>query len=294
MLNLTTGRGLHGDSVDALVGIENLLGGAFNDALSGDAAANDLYGGRGADNLNGLGGNDRVYGQDGDDLVFGQAGNDLLEGGAGNDTLDGGEGINVLRGGSGVDTVDYGSLGAGIEVDLAFRGTNMSGNGRFESLAEIEVIRATNSRDTLVGDAFGNQFFGRAGNDTIDGGEGDDILSGGAGADVFHFEAAPAHFLAAVDSGFDRITDFVARRGRPDRPALAPGGDRLRRAPRRRAADRRRHPDPARRGRDRDRGHGRSRPLRRDVPALTQARTPSGVRSPVPCLRSAMPCGAPP
>ena len=89
----------------------------------------------------------------------------------------------------------------------------MSGNGRFESLAEIEVIRATNSRDTLVGDAFGNQFFGRAGNDTIDGGEGDDILSGGAGADLFDFDAAPAHFLAAVDSGFDRITDFVRAEG---------------------------------------------------------------------------------
>jgi Ca2+-binding RTX toxin-like protein len=72
---------------------------------------------------------------------------------------------------------------------------------------------ATNSRDILFGDANANQFFGRAGNDRIDGGQGDDVLAGGAGADVFEFIARPAHFLPAVDTGFDRITDYSKAEG---------------------------------------------------------------------------------
>ena len=53
---------------DTLIGIENLTGSSFNDALTGDGNANMLSGG---------------------------AGNDTLDGGAGNDTLDGGAGTDT-------------------------------------------------------------------------------------------------------------------------------------------------------------------------------------------------------
>ena len=193
--SLATGRATSGGVEDTFTQVENLIGSAYGDTLTGDAGRNELFGGNGADRL------------------FGMDGNDHLSGGSGNDTLDGGNGINTLRGGSGVDTVDYGALGQGIEVDLAFYGANLTSFNRVETLAEIEVIKATNFADTLVGDEFGNQFFGRAGNDTINGGEGDDLLSGGTGADVFQFIAVPAHFLPEVDSGFDRITDFNRAEG---------------------------------------------------------------------------------
>ena len=122
------------------------------------------------------GGKAGLFGGAGDDRLFGDAGSDQLSGGAGNDVLDSGGGgvADILRGGSGVDTVDYGSLRSRVEVDLDFDGINATSEGRFESLSEIEVIRATSFADLLVGDAFANQFFGRAGADVIDGGQGDE------------------------------------------------------------------------------------------------------------------------
>lgn len=193
--DVNIGRGTSGGVEDTFTLVENLIGSRHGDTLFGDEGRNGLFGGDGADRL------------------FGRDGGDELSGGAGNDSLDGGTGLNILRGGTGVDTVDYGALGRGVEVDLAFDGVNATSTDRFDALAEIEVVKATNTRDVLFGDEFGNQFFGRAGNDRIDGWEGDDLLSGGLGADVFEFVARPAHFEAAVDSGFDRIVDYSQAEG---------------------------------------------------------------------------------
>jgi uncharacterized repeat protein (TIGR02059 family) len=81
---------------DSLVAIEGLIGGAGNDALTGDGVANLLVGNAGVDVLTGLGGDDTLSGDAGDTLRGGD-GQDLLivaggmpglvEGGAGNDTL---------------------------------------------------------------------------------------------------------------------------------------------------------------------------------------------------------------
>jgi serralysin len=65
--------------------IENAIGGAGNDTITGNALANVLQGG------------------DGNDQLFGGAGNDTLQGGAGNDTLQGGAGTDNLWGGAGAD-----------------------------------------------------------------------------------------------------------------------------------------------------------------------------------------------
>lgn len=70
-----------GQGRDTLIGIENLVGGNFDDTLYGNAAANVLLGMRGAD---------RLFGQDGDDILSGGDGEDYLEGGAGADYLIGG------------------------------------------------------------------------------------------------------------------------------------------------------------------------------------------------------------
>jgi Ca2+-binding RTX toxin-like protein len=195
--DLATGRATAGGFEDTFTGIENLIGSGLADTLRGNAGANGLFGGSG------------------NDVLRGEGGSDELSGGAGNDTLDGGVGAqNTLRGGSGVDTVDYGSQTSGIQVLLDGSRLLMFGQDRFESLSEIEVVRATSFADELEGDAFGNQIFGRGGADTIDGGGGNDILSGSSGADTFAFTAlTEGKFRPATDSGFDRITDFSRAEG---------------------------------------------------------------------------------
>jgi Ca2+-binding RTX toxin-like protein len=71
---------------DTLSSIENAIGSAFNDVLTGSNDANQLSGGVG------------------DDRLLDGYGNDRLDGGFGNDTLIGAEGSDVLVGGSGADT----------------------------------------------------------------------------------------------------------------------------------------------------------------------------------------------
>ncbi|CCG07417.1 FecR domain-containing protein [Pararhodospirillum photometricum] len=85
--------------VDVLSGIENVIGGAGNDTLTGDNAANALQGGAGSDSLVGLGGNDTL------DLGIGGG---LIDAGAGDDdgrfTLTAGAEVTVA-GGAGTDTL---------------------------------------------------------------------------------------------------------------------------------------------------------------------------------------------
>ncbi|MCJ7799900.1 MAG: M10 family metallopeptidase C-terminal domain-containing protein, partial [Polaromonas sp.] len=73
---------------DVLSNIQNFLGGAGNDTISGDGIANQLSGGAGNDTLNGLGGADTLNGGDGDDILTGGTGADTLTGGLGIDVFD--------------------------------------------------------------------------------------------------------------------------------------------------------------------------------------------------------------
>lgn len=76
-VSLAAGTGVGGDAQgDTLVFIENLVGSAFNDALTGDTSDNSLDGGAGNDSISaGLGA----------DVLFGGRGNDTLSGGGGDD-----------------------------------------------------------------------------------------------------------------------------------------------------------------------------------------------------------------
>lgn len=127
-----------GDIVrDSFTGIENLIGSAFDDALSGDSSANILEGGAGADRLEGGGGRDtaayatattgvhasledplanrgvaagdsyvaieNLTGSAHADRLTGDAGQNRLDGGAGKDVLDGRAGADTLIGDAGAD-----------------------------------------------------------------------------------------------------------------------------------------------------------------------------------------------
>ena len=77
---------------DHLVDIENLKGGAFDDRLTGNDAAN------------------WIWGRHGDDGIYGGAGDDTLTAQSGDDTLDGGFGVDLLSGGSGRDVFVWNSV----------------------------------------------------------------------------------------------------------------------------------------------------------------------------------------
>jgi hypothetical protein len=64
--------------LDALVSIENAIGGSIQDAITGTGAAN---------RLDGQGGNDTINAGNGNDTVIGGAGNDSMNGGPGSDTF---------------------------------------------------------------------------------------------------------------------------------------------------------------------------------------------------------------
>lgn len=128
----------------------DFIGNAGNDIVYGSEAGNLLYGGGGSDRLYGQGGDDTIVADDAD-MAGGWA-----EGGVGNDTL-------VLDGATGA------FLDASARSFENVLGT--SGGDRF--LVSSSVLGTT-----------GVVFFGREGNDSLEGGLGDDTLVGGAGADT--------------------------------------------------------------------------------------------------------------
>ena len=78
--------------------IERGLTGGGNDAIIGNAAANDLSAGSGTDTINGGAGNDAVRGGSGDDTLDGDDGFDLIEGGTGDNLINGGAEGDLLIG----------------------------------------------------------------------------------------------------------------------------------------------------------------------------------------------------
>jgi Ca2+-binding RTX toxin-like protein len=147
--------------------IENAIGGAGDDAITGNAVANTLSGGGGDDTMLGLGGGDKLSGGGGSDSLDGGGGKDRIIGGRGGESAEGGGGSDRLFGGAGQD-----SLGGGGGNDRLFGGAG---------------------QDTLTG---GN------GRDTLDGGAGSDTLTGGGGRDTFVFDGGRdmiADFVPGLD-----------------------------------------------------------------------------------------------
>jgi Ca2+-binding RTX toxin-like protein len=171
-VNLATGLGTTANSSDSLTNIQNVIGSAFADAITGDGNNNQLFGG---------------------------AGDDTLSGGGGNDTLDGGPGHNVLDGGDGTDTVTYTSATAGVTVNL-LAGT-ATGSDFSDTLVSIENVVGTGFDDTLIGDAGNNLLQGGDGNDILMGGPGQNTLDGGAGIDTASYATASAGVVVDLGKG---------------------------------------------------------------------------------------------
>jgi Ca2+-binding RTX toxin-like protein len=179
-VNLSRGYQFTGDVVeDRLYGVENVIGTAFDDYLSGSADTNVIVGGAGNDQLDG-----------GD-------GNDTLDGGADNDTLYGGAGADTLIGGDGIDTVSYESASAGVIGNLNGFNTDgpAAGDGAGDNIVGVENLIGSSYGDTLYGNSGANIIYGRdgsdyiialAGDDTIYGEGDNDSIVGGLGADTIY------------------------------------------------------------------------------------------------------------
>jgi Ca2+-binding RTX toxin-like protein len=167
------------------VPIENVIGTAFNDTITGNSRANRIFGGDGDDVLNGAGGNDLVFGGLGNDTILGGAGNNVLLGGDGNDILRAGAGRNVLIGGLGAD-----DLRGGSNSDLLIGGTTTfdeSDGGLLAILAEWSAQRSIDLRiaNLIQGLGPGLSPFLRMDESVLNDNDATDTLFGGLGGDWF-------------------------------------------------------------------------------------------------------------
>ncbi|MBY0336295.1 MAG: FG-GAP-like repeat-containing protein [Acetobacteraceae bacterium] len=144
-LALATAQNTVGAGTDTLIGIESLLGSAFNDTLTGSAGDNTIEGGAGNDaasyagaatgvtvslalalaqNTAGAGTDtlsnfERLLGSAFNDTLTGNSGVNTLTGGAGNDALNGGAGNDNLLGGLGIDTAVFSGTRAANPLNKA-------------------------------------------------------------------------------------------------------------------------------------------------------------------------------
>ena len=188
-LDMVSG-GSGGDAAgDVFIDVENLLGSAFGDTISGTAIRNLIQGGDG---------NDWINGRAGPDVLVGGIGDDTLLGGDDPDTIDGGSGADSIDGGAGMDWARYLDSALGVTVNL-MTGMGTTGDAAGDTLTTIEWIWGSAHDDTLIGDNAVNMLRGGDGADVIQGYQGNDILEGHAGADIYRF---------GEGDGIDRIHGY--------------------------------------------------------------------------------------
>lgn len=171
--------------VSQLVNVEDVVGSAFNDRMTGNDAGNMLRG---------MGGDDQLAGEYGNDTLIGGAGADRLAGGYDDDTYiieDTLDRITEVAYG-GYDTVQAAvttKLGANLEALV------LTGSGAIDGTGNADA-------NGLTGNAGANWLRGLGGNDLLDGGAGKDRIDGGAGDDLYMVRAFGDHAAAEIaDSG---------------------------------------------------------------------------------------------
>ena len=190
------------EEVDLLGGAAlNAAGGAGNDTLHGNLAANVLNGGAG---------NDVIAGGDGSDSLIGGIGDDHLEGGAGLDTLTGGVGNDVFVIDANDTVVELLNQGTdevrtdSFNVDLSLAGFANIENLTFTGVANL-IGTGNSLNNVITGNDGTNVLDGGAGNDTLDGGTGSDELLGGKGNDIFFVDNAQDIVVEAAGEGKDTV-----------------------------------------------------------------------------------------
>ena len=222
-LGLTTAQAT-GYGTDVISGIENVIGTAAGDRLTGSSGANVIEGGLGNDTIDGGAGTDtavfsgtaavtvnlglttaqvtgrgtdilinieNVTSGSGNDLLTGNGGKNVLSAGAGNDTLNGGAGADRMIGGDGDDIYTVDNAGD-IIIETASGGLDRINSsisidlmGRNGAYANVENIVLTGAGAlNAYGTAANNSLSGNAGANLLSGRAGNDTIGGGAGNDT--------------------------------------------------------------------------------------------------------------
>ncbi|HEX6331003.1 MAG TPA: hypothetical protein VF129_06910 [Actinomycetota bacterium] len=178
------------DTIDGGDGVDEIDYGASSTAVVVELRRQSATG-QGTDVLRNI---ENVIGTASDDVLTGDDEANVLDGGTGDDTIDGGGGGDELVGGDGDDTVSFRSSGSGVTVDLK-KGT-AEGAGT-DTLDAFERVTGSPKADEITGDGKANllegvagndRIFGRAGDDRIRGGNGNDFVLGQGGDDVVRGE----------------------------------------------------------------------------------------------------------
>ncbi len=168
--------------LDTILNVENIIGSAYNDTLTGDSGNNNINGGNG---------------------------NDTIQGGLGNDTLNG-------AGGTG-DILTYINAAGGIVVSLAIITAQNTVNAGSDTISGFENLTGSAYGDHLTGDSNANIINGDGGDDIIEGGAGNDTLAGGSGVDTVSYTNATASVTVnlatltaqnTVNAGTDTLSGF--------------------------------------------------------------------------------------
>jgi Ca2+-binding RTX toxin-like protein len=187
-LGTVTGFAEGADGEDTLRNIENVIGSAFDDVLSGNNADNVLDGG---------GGHDLLFGRAGNDTLIGGDGDDFLRGTDGNDVLDGGNGFDRVSSFVPVPTV-------GVRFDLNIQGVAQDTNYGMDTLIGIEHASGTVLTDVLVGNGGDNWLWSGSDADDATVGTGNDTITAGAGNDLV--EVGNGNHVVDGGTGTDTIS----------------------------------------------------------------------------------------
>ena len=234
--NATSGSDGHA-SFNPNAVIENAVGGAGNDTITGNDADNILKGGAGADVLYGGAGNDTLDGGSQGDMMYGGAGNDTYVVDSLNDVVDetafvsrhfyadtGGDQDIVLTSLSRFDltplshNATFGNSSSnvsGLFADLTYPTASVygvvenltyTGTGTFYG-------RGNAADNVITGGAKDDKLYGLDGNDTLYGGDGNDLLDGGSQGDMMYGGAGNDTYV--VDSLYDVVDEEVFVGGGP-------------------------------------------------------------------------------
>lgn len=183
--------------------IDNALGGAGADTITGSTSDNMIKGNAGDDSLDGGSGNDTLYGGTGSDQLTGGSGDDLF-------VLEATMGADTISDASGSDTVDLSVFTTGATIDLSSTSSysESTGNSVSWTAGQIENVVTGSGADSLTGSSTTNILISGNGADTLTGGGGNDDLVGDAGNDTYKFSGTWGKDYVDDSEGTDAL-DFT-------------------------------------------------------------------------------------
>jgi hypothetical protein len=230
-VSFISGLASRGDATgDVLINLQNIIGSAYSDTLTGDNGINRIDGGDGNDILEGRGGADAINGGNGINTLSyasspaavmvnlgahtssgGDAEGDSFTnvqnilGSSYDDTLIGDSNANNIDGGPGSNTVSYAGSRRFVEINLVTN-VNTGGDAEGDSLTNIQNILGSDFADILIGNANDNLLNGANGNDLLEGGGGNDLLIGGPGSDTFKIDSKSTNVtIQDFENNVDKI-----------------------------------------------------------------------------------------